>query len=153
MAAPWAMEEMKTADLEDKRLNRRLASLLSALGERPTASIPAACGGLDDTVAAYRFFDNDKATFEKVMAPHGERTLERIAAQPGRVAGAGHHGVGLHTTASSDDGRGTARWFRSVRRVFASAGRVHARRHAAGNLRHDHLGSRRTARRTAQGNA
>ena len=41
MLAPWVSEEMQTADLEDKRLNERLSKVLSALGERPTASIPA----------------------------------------------------------------------------------------------------------------
>lgn len=82
MLVPWAMEEMRTADLGDKRLNERLTVVLSALGERPTASIPAACGGLDEMIAAYRFFDNEKVTYESVLAPHHERTLERIAAQP-----------------------------------------------------------------------
>jgi hypothetical protein len=32
--------------------------------------------------AAYRFFDNDKVTFEKILAPHIERSRERVAAQP-----------------------------------------------------------------------
>ncbi len=81
MLAPWAMEEMKTADLRDKRLNDRLTTLLSALGERPTASIPAACGGLSEMIAAYRFFDNEKVTYERVLVPHTERTLQRIADQ------------------------------------------------------------------------
>jgi hypothetical protein len=82
MLAPWASEEMKSADLEDKRLNERLCKVLSALGERPTASIPAACGGLDEMTAAHRFFDNEKVTCERILAPHAERTLERIAAHP-----------------------------------------------------------------------
>lgn len=81
MLAPWAIEEMETADLKDKRLNERLNTLLSALGERPTASIPAACGGFNEMIAAYRFFDNDKVTYERLLAPHAERTLQRIAEQ------------------------------------------------------------------------
>lgn len=80
--APWAVEEMETADLGDERLNKRLTAVLSAFGERPTASIPAACGGRDEMVAAYRFFDNEKVGYEEVLAPHCESTLERIAAQP-----------------------------------------------------------------------
>jgi transposase-like protein/transposase Tn5 family protein/DDE family transposase len=82
MLAPWAVEEMKSADLNDERLNRRLEKLLSALGERPTASIPAACGGYAEMLAAYRFFDNDKVTFERVLKAHCARTRERVAAQP-----------------------------------------------------------------------
>jgi hypothetical protein len=81
MLASWVIDEMKSADLEDKRLNRRLRILLSALGERPTATIPAACGGFAEMVAAYRFFDNEKVIHESILAPHAERTLERIAAQ------------------------------------------------------------------------
>jgi hypothetical protein len=82
MLAPWAVDEMKTADLADRRLNKRLTQILSLLGQRPTASIPAACGGHAEMTATYRFYDNEKATFEKVLEPHYERTSERIAAQP-----------------------------------------------------------------------
>lgn len=81
MLAPWATKEMETAELEDKRLNARLTALLSALGERPTASIPAACGGFNEMIAAYRFFDNEKVTYERILAPHAERTRERMAQQ------------------------------------------------------------------------
>lgn len=81
MLAPWVVDEMKTADLKDKRLNERLTAVLSALGERPTASIPAACAGYEEMLAAYRFFDNEKVTYERILAPHVERTLERMAAQ------------------------------------------------------------------------
>lgn len=82
MSAPWVMEEMITADLSDKRLNDRLRELLTQLSDRPTASIPAACGGYAEMAAAYRFFDNEKVTFDDVLASHQEATLRRIAAQP-----------------------------------------------------------------------
>jgi hypothetical protein len=82
MLAPWAQEEMASADLNDSRLNKRLVQLLSDLGDRPSASIPAACGGFNEMTAAYRFFDNEKATFERVLEPHYEVTRRRIAAQP-----------------------------------------------------------------------
>ena len=32
-------------------------------------------------VAAYRFFDNDKVTFENVLAPHIDATYQRVARQ------------------------------------------------------------------------
>jgi hypothetical protein len=44
-------------------------------------SIPAACGGRAEMEAAYRFFDNDKVTFDRVLRPHMDRTLERVAEQ------------------------------------------------------------------------
>jgi len=82
MIAPWAKEEAATADLGDPRLDDRLAVLLSDLGNRPNLSIPAACGGRAEMKAAYRFFDNDKATFDKVIEPHVARTKERLAEYP-----------------------------------------------------------------------
>ncbi len=57
MVVSWALDEMKTADLKDKRLNNRLREVLSQLGGYPTASIPAACGGHAEMAAAYRLFD------------------------------------------------------------------------------------------------
>jgi hypothetical protein len=82
MLAPWAIDEMKQADLKDERLNRRLVKLLSAFGERPQVSIPAACGGWNETSAAYRFFDNEKVTPSQILKPHFNKTIQRIAEHP-----------------------------------------------------------------------
>jgi len=76
------MDEVKTAKLNDKRLNRRLAEVLSQLAARPTASIPAACGGRAEMVAAYRFCENEKTSLEAVLQPHFDATRQRMAAQP-----------------------------------------------------------------------
>ncbi len=80
--APWVQEEMATAQLQDQRLNRRLRKVLSDLGDRPAASIPAACGGHTEMTAAYRFFDNPKVTSAKVLEPHFAATRQRMAVQP-----------------------------------------------------------------------
>jgi hypothetical protein len=76
------IDEMKSVDLKDKRLNTRLQHILSQLAGQPTASIPAACGGYAETMAAYRFFDNTKVGFHGVFQPHIACTRTRIAAQP-----------------------------------------------------------------------
>jgi hypothetical protein len=81
MIAPWAKEECAGVHFGDERLDDRMAILLSDLGNRPYLSIPAACGGRAETKAAYRFFDNDKTTFEKVIEPHIAQTKDRMAAQ------------------------------------------------------------------------
>jgi Transposase DNA-binding len=65
MIAPWAKEEVEEADWGDERLHARLERVLSALGNRPNLSIPAACGGRTEMVGAYRFFNNEKVTFDK----------------------------------------------------------------------------------------
>ena len=52
MIADWAREEMDAVDLGDARLDKRAASLLSTLGNRPNLSIPAACQGRAEMKAA-----------------------------------------------------------------------------------------------------
>ncbi len=81
MLASWVSEEVKDVDLGDKRLNERMGQILDQLGGHPTTSIPAACGGCAETVAAYRFFDNEKVSFENILQPHIEATYERMAQQ------------------------------------------------------------------------
>ena len=78
----WAYEEVITSDLGDHRLDVRLATLLDQLGQHPQLSIPAACGGWAETMAAYRFFDNEKTTFETILAPHRDAVIERMKASP-----------------------------------------------------------------------
>lgn len=81
MAEAWVVEELEAADLGDKRLNDRLVEVLDGLAKHPNASIPAACNGYAETVGAYRFFDNEKATFDSVLEPHRKQTRVRMAAQ------------------------------------------------------------------------
>ncbi len=81
MLLPWVLEEMKTADLKDKRQDARLREVLSQLGAHPVASIPAACGGHAEMTAAYRFFDNEKVTFDSVLQPHQAATRKRLETQ------------------------------------------------------------------------
>jgi Transposase Tn5 dimerisation domain/Transposase DNA-binding/Transposase DDE domain len=81
MVAPWVADEMSTVDLGDKRLNERLKTVLDQFAARPRASIPAACGGRNELTAAYRMFNNEKATFERVLRPHVDATEVRVAAQ------------------------------------------------------------------------
>jgi Transposase DNA-binding len=70
--------ELGAIALGDRRLNRRAQQL----GEKPTLSIPAACGGWGETRAAYRLFDHPAVTAERVLAPHRACTEERLRAYP-----------------------------------------------------------------------
>ncbi len=74
----WAIDEMLAVKLDDKRLNRRVAQVLAQLGDKPTPSIPTACKGWAETLAAYRLFDNDKVTMEKILSAHEKATAARI---------------------------------------------------------------------------
>jgi hypothetical protein len=82
MAATWVLEEMQDLNMNDARTNARLCEVLTQLGRRPTASIPAACGGHAEMTAAYRLFDNPKVTFRRILQPHAQATRKRIATQP-----------------------------------------------------------------------
>jgi hypothetical protein len=78
----WIEEEIETVDMGDKRLNKRLGNLLNILGQDHNRTIPTACNSWSETVAAYRFFDNQKVTPEKILSPHIEATQQRTAKQP-----------------------------------------------------------------------
>lgn len=49
---------------------------------QPLESIPVSCRGWAETKAAYRFFDNDKVTGDKILAPHRRATFERMEVHP-----------------------------------------------------------------------
>ena len=74
----WVENEIKTVNFGDARIDSRVEKILNELGDKPSYSIPQACGGWGETIAAYRFFDNDKVNFDKVLDSHKQATLERI---------------------------------------------------------------------------
>jgi hypothetical protein len=75
----WVAAETEGLDLGDTRLNKRCRSILKDLGDKPAMSIPAACGGWSETLAAYRFFDNSSITPDKILEPHRNSTLKRMS--------------------------------------------------------------------------
>ena len=74
--------ELTAIELGDRRRNHRAQRVLEKLGDKPTVSIPAACGGWDETKAAYRLFDYPEVTFDAVLAPHFACTEERLRDYP-----------------------------------------------------------------------
>ncbi len=76
--ASWADVEFTDADLGDQRLNRRVVRIAKSFAAAPKDSIPTASDGLAETIAVYRFLDNDKVTLEKVLHPHVEQTQRRM---------------------------------------------------------------------------
>ena len=78
----WAAEEFATVELGDKRLNKRLVKLAQQLADKPTASIPGACGGWGDTAAAYRMLDNERCDWREIIETHGRCAVQRMAGLP-----------------------------------------------------------------------
>ncbi|CAN7402427.1 IS4 family transposase [Pseudoduganella sp. LjRoot289] len=77
----WTEAEFGQLDLGDARLNRRARTLMESMAAAPTASVPKACNGWGETMAAYRFFDNDSVEWQAVLEPHWQQTEQRMAAE------------------------------------------------------------------------
>jgi hypothetical protein len=73
-------DELAKINLGDTRLNNRAALVVEQLFSNPTASFPKACKGMGETMAAYRFFENESVTSEKIMAPHWDCAEQRAKA-------------------------------------------------------------------------
>ena len=70
----WIEQELESSDFGDQRLDDRYRVVMDSLSQKPSLSIPAACGGWSETVATYRFFDNDRVDEQDVLNPHQEST-------------------------------------------------------------------------------
>ena len=77
----WCLDEFATVKLQDARLNRRCSELAVQLAMQPSGPINQACEDWADTKAAYRFFEDEKHTMEKILTPHYESTQQRIQQQ------------------------------------------------------------------------
>jgi hypothetical protein len=77
----WAEEELRAADLGDRRLNRRLVRLVGDLAAQPAAPVPQACGGWAATKAAYRFWDNEAVTASAILVAHQGHLRDRLPAR------------------------------------------------------------------------
>ena len=75
----WAEDEFGKADLGDRRLTKRLVSIVRDFYARPQASVVQACQTRAKTKAAYRFFDHSRMNMDKVLEQHYEATLERVS--------------------------------------------------------------------------
>ncbi len=74
----WAAEEFRGIDLGDKRLGKRAVLLAERLAEKPSASIPGACGGWAETQGAYRFFAHDGMDWRDILEPHWQCSAARM---------------------------------------------------------------------------
>jgi hypothetical protein len=77
----WVEIELSACQLHDARHAKRLAQLFAWRSEKPVPSIPSACHGWAETVAAYRFLDNPAIGEQEILSGHKHATLDRIRAQ------------------------------------------------------------------------
>lgn len=69
--------EFEKCEFGDSRLTQRIMKLADTIRNNPQTSINAACGSFDQSKAAYRLFENEKVTIDKIIEPHIEQTLKR----------------------------------------------------------------------------
>lgn len=81
----WVRQEFAHADLCDKRLDRRLLRTAQQLAQSPCSPINEACGNWASTQAAYRLFNNPKASTPGILKPHREATAARMVGCGGPV--------------------------------------------------------------------
>lgn len=78
----WVDAEFETVNLGDQRLNRRAVYIVEELGLAPGRTIPQTFQSWGEIKACYNFFDNALVSDEKLLAPHKEKTIERIQEYP-----------------------------------------------------------------------
>ena len=70
--------EKNTINLGDKRLNRRFVKIIERCSKNPSSSIPGTFENWGQIKAAYRLFDSDKVSKEKILENHYKATIKRI---------------------------------------------------------------------------
>jgi Transposase Tn5 dimerisation domain/Transposase DNA-binding len=63
------------------RLKHRFRKVLDTMSHKPSLKFPAGCNGRADVKAAYRFLENEHATFQSILKSHYDATIERIREQ------------------------------------------------------------------------
>jgi hypothetical protein len=76
----WAEQQFGTCELGDKRRTKRLVKLASDVATKPDAATPKQTENWADCKAAYRLVNQEKVTFNAVIAPH---CLLTRAVEPG----------------------------------------------------------------------
>lgn len=69
-------EQLARAELGDPRRSRRLERVVRKVAAAPSASLPLALEDDAEIQAAYRLAGNPRVTFEAVLAPHVEATVQ-----------------------------------------------------------------------------
>ena len=72
----WAEVTFGTCELGDVRRNRRLILVAQDVAARPDGSTPEQTESWGDCKAAYRLFNQDDVTFDRIIAPHCQQTRE-----------------------------------------------------------------------------
>jgi hypothetical protein len=79
---PSLTTEFTDVALKDKRLKKRLLTMVAAAEKSPGSSLPEQAGSNAALEGAYRFVGNSRVSAEAVLAGHVRRTAERASGHP-----------------------------------------------------------------------
>lgn len=74
---PSVETEFESAALGDRRLDRRLSKITARLARSPAASFPKLVCSIAEREAFYRFVENDRVDWERIVEPHHVATASR----------------------------------------------------------------------------
>ena len=77
----WGEAELAACQRHEVRHTQRLAQLLERLSEHPVGSMPTACHGWAETLAAYRLLPTPAMGVQEIWSGHTHATRQRIRAQ------------------------------------------------------------------------
>lgn len=78
----WVSEEMRSVNLGNERLNRRLVQIVEDLAACPESSVPQASRSSAALQAMYRFWSNRRIQADQILAAHRQSTIDRIEGYP-----------------------------------------------------------------------
>jgi hypothetical protein len=78
----WCLDEFADVELQDARLSARCSELAVQLAMHPSLPLNQACEDWAAAKAAYRLFDNDDVTPQRIQAPHQQQTVDRMTSHP-----------------------------------------------------------------------
>jgi hypothetical protein len=81
-AQAWAEMTYGTVMLSDQRRRDRAVQMAHALASHPAESLPTQMGSHAAVKAAYRFLECPKVTYERLMSPYLQQTMQRTQEQP-----------------------------------------------------------------------
>lgn len=76
-SSSWINDEFSDIEFGDKRLKVRFLKIAEQFSKKSETPINQACEDWADTKAAYRFFNNQKVSSEKIISEHCKRTKIR----------------------------------------------------------------------------
>ena len=82
MVSKWVVNELESLKIGDKRLNKRVLSVLDCASKQPQLSINRLFHTRKEVQACYRLLSNDLVDETKIIQPHLDKSIERASKHP-----------------------------------------------------------------------